>query len=137
MALASEILARTQEKMTGPFPELENRVVVERFLELDEELGLLRTLRSLNAADQQVSDNKNAILIFSSEEDLEVRTYRDAPSALRSLFRLEKENPHKDIVLVRADTNAEVRLAYKNYFSDARDFIRLIEEGCAQLSHAA
>jgi hypothetical protein len=43
---------------------------------------------------------------------------------------LERENPGKDIVLVRADTSEEVREAFKNYFSDARDFIDLIDDGC-------
>ena len=45
-------------------------------------------------------------------------------------FSLEKEVTHDDIVLVRANTSQEVREAYKNYFTDARDFIDLIENGC-------
>jgi hypothetical protein len=65
---------------------------------------------------------------------LDVRTYRDATEALRNLFELEKEFPGRDIVLVRADTSDEVRLAFKNYFSDARDFIDLVERGCQKLS---
>lgn len=44
--------------------------------------------------------------------------------------------PDRDIVLVRADTSEDVRLAFKNYFSDARDFLRLIDDGCARLSKA-
>lgn len=52
MALAAEILARAGEKLKGPFPALENREVVSRFLALDEELALLGTLRGLNAANQ-------------------------------------------------------------------------------------
>jgi putative GTP pyrophosphokinase len=44
--------------------------------------------------------------------------------------------PDRDIVLVRADTSEDVRLAFKNYFSDARDFIGLVEDGCARLSRA-
>jgi hypothetical protein len=49
---------------------------------------------------------------------------------------LERQHPEYDIVLVKADTSDEVRLAFKNYFSDARDFIKLVEEGCAKLSGA-
>lgn len=64
-----------------------------------------------------------------------MRSYRDATDALRELFRLEKERPTQDIVLVRADSSNEVRLAFKNYFTDARDFIRLLETGCAKLSN--
>ena len=46
---------------------------------------------------------------------------------------LEKQLPELDIVLVRADTSDEVRIAFRNYFSDARDFIQLLDDGCARL----
>lgn len=77
---------------------------------------------------------RNAILVFRQTGELEVLTYRDATEALRALFELERQMPGTDIVLVRADTSDEVRLAFKNYFSDARDFIKLVERGCQKLS---
>ena len=134
MALASEILARAFEKSIGPYPDLDDGEVIRRFVALDQELGLLRTLRGLNAADKAVTENRNAILIFTAAGDLEVQTFRDATDALQALFALEKTYPDRDIVLVRADTSDDVRLAFKNYFSDARDFIGLVEDGCAKLS---
>lgn len=134
MALASEILARGFEKSKGTFPDLDDREVVRHFVDLDREIGVLRTLRGLNAADKAVTEKRNAILIFSSAGDLDVQTYRDATDALRALFELEKKHPDRDIVLVRADTSDEIRLAFKNYFSDAQDFIRLVEDGSAKLS---
>lgn len=134
MALASEILARAHEGLTGPFPQKSDRELLEEFLAMDKELMLLATLRGLNQAKSEVSDKKNTILIFSGEGALEVRSFRDAPDALRALFILEKEMPHNDIVLVRADSSDEVRLAFRNYFSDAREFIRLIENACTKLS---
>jgi putative GTP pyrophosphokinase len=134
MALASEILARAFEKLKGIYSDLEDREVVRRFLALDNKIGLLRTLRGLNAADNAVTENRNAILIFLPSGDLEVKTYRDATDALRALFELEKQHPEYDIVLVRADTSDEVRLAFKNYFSDARDFLKYVDDGCAKLS---
>ena len=134
MALASEILARAFEEMKGPYPELDNEALVQRFLEADDELSLLTTLRGLNTADAEVSTNRNAILVFGESGELKVLTYKDATEALRSLFELEKSHSGSDIVLVRADTSDEVRLAFKNYFSDARDFIRLVEEGCQKLA---
>lgn len=134
MALASEILARVYEGSTGDFPLLSGREVVARFLSLDKETRLLDTLRGLNAAAPATSVNRNAILIFSESGELDIRTFRDATEALRTLFELEKESPGSDIVLVRADTSDEIKLAFKNYFSDARDFIRMIEEGCQELT---
>jgi ppGpp synthetase/RelA/SpoT-type nucleotidyltranferase len=134
MALASEILARAHEKLKGPFSEKSDREVLEEFLAIDKELSLLKTLRGLNQAKSEVSNKKNTILIFSDKGELEVKSFRYAPDALRALFILEEQMPHNDIVLVSADSSEEVRLAFRNYFSDADEFIRLIETACAKLS---
>lgn len=137
MVFASEILARAHEERRGPIPELSNRDLVQRFLRLEKELGLLAMLKGLNAADQAASDMRNFLLIMRGGQRLEVRPFRDAPEALRTLFAIEQSEPEADVVLVRADTTDDIREAFKNYFSDARDFIRLVEEGCARLSGKA
>lgn len=134
MALASEILARAFEEAVGPFPEMTDVELVEEFLRAEKEINLMEMLRGLNAADSMVTANRNAILIMQKSGELDVRSYRDATEALRELFELEKQFPESDVVLVRADTGEDVRLAFKNYFSDARDFIRLVEDGCTKLS---
>lgn len=134
LALASEIIARAFEGSNSCHASLSNEEVVKGFLALDAELGLMRMLRALNSANGEVSDRKNVILIFSETEELEARSYRDATDALRALFQLERDNPGKDIVLVRADSSEEVRIAFRNYFSDAKEFIRLIDEGCHKLA---
>lgn len=136
MACAAEILARAYEKSFGPYPGLTDREVVANFLALDKELNLMNTLRGLNAADKSVTENKNTILMFSPQGDLQIKAYRDATEAVRALFELEKSLPGHDIVLVRADTSDEVRFAFRNYFSDAKQFIKFVESGCAKLSGA-
>jgi len=133
MALASEILARAFEDAKGPFPDMSNSDLLQEFLQLDKSLNILGRLKGLNTADRAVTEKRNAILIFSPSGELEIREFRDATDALRALFQLEKDRSASDIVLVRADTSEEVRLAFKNYFSDARDFIQLVESGCEQL----
>ena len=134
MAYASEILARAHESHKGPFPDLADREVLESFLMLDQELGLMQTLRGLHVAKSEISDKKNSILIFDPSGQVEVRSFRDATDALRELFELEERMPGKDIVLVRADSSDEVRTAFRNYFTDAREFVRLLDTGCAKLS---
>lgn len=134
MALAGELLARAHEHRTGPFPIASDREVLDEFLLLDSGLHLMQTLRGLNSAKGDVTDKRNTILIFSKEGELDVRNFRDATDALRALFELEKKMPDRDIVLVRADTSEEVRLAFRNYFSDAREFVRLIDAACTKLS---
>ncbi|WP_444633551.1 RelA/SpoT domain-containing protein [Cupriavidus oxalaticus] len=134
MALASELLARAHEGMKGPFPEKSDREVLQEFLTVEKEIGLLQTLRGLNQAKSEISGKRNTILIFSTEGALEIKSFRDAPDALRALFELEKQMPDRDIVLVRADSDQEVRLAFRNYFSDAREFLRLLDSACTKLS---
>lgn len=98
----------------------------------------MQTLRGLNQVRGEISGKRNTILIFSEAGDLESKSYRDATDALRALFELEKQHPQSDIVLVRADSSEEVRLAFRNYFSDAREFVRLMDVACTKLSgHAA
>jgi ppGpp synthetase/RelA/SpoT-type nucleotidyltranferase len=134
LAYASEILSRAHESKRGPFPEYDHKLLVKEFLKLDEEIHLLRLLKGLNATNTKLSQNKNTILVFNREGVLEVRTFKDATEALKELFILEKSVPHEDIVLVKADTSEDIRLAFRNYFSDASEFIRLVEEGCEKLS---
>jgi hypothetical protein len=93
----------------------------------------MSTLRGLNSAKSSISDKRNTILIFSKDGNLEIKSYRGATEALKKLFILEKELPEQDIVLVRADTTENVRLAYRNYFKDAREFVRLIDSACSSL----
>lgn len=136
MPYASEIIARVYENSYSSHAHLTDEKVVERFLDYDKALGLLQLLRALNTTDRAVTEKRNIILILPPEgqsEELETLTFRDAPDALRELFRLEKENPGKDIVLVRADTSEDVRIAFRNYFSDAKEFIQLVEHGCDKL----
>jgi len=137
LRLASEIISRAFENMSSSLPELSNMEVVEQFLALDEELHFMIMLRSLNAADREISDDKNIILIFKEDpiddEELEILSYPDATIALRALFELEREFPGTDIVIVKGDKPEDVREAFKNYFSDARQFIDLIDDGCTRL----
>jgi ppGpp synthetase/RelA/SpoT-type nucleotidyltranferase len=133
LAIASEMIARAIENSYSCFPELSDHELIQSFFDLDKEINLMKLLRGLNTANSEVTNKKNVILIFSQDESLEVRTYRDSTEAIKSLFALERENPAKDIVLVRADTSNEVRIAFRNYFSDATEFVRLIDRSCEKL----
>ena len=123
MALASEICARAHEDLNGPFPELSDADVCDEFVRMDRELNLIRTLKGLNQAKANAEDRKNVILVFGTLGELEMFSFRDSNMALQRLFEIEKSSPGKDVVLVRAESNEDVRFAYKNYFSDATEFI--------------
>lgn len=135
MALASEIIARVHENSLGAFPDKSSADLVSEFKAIDSEVHLIRTLSGINVVESVATRNRNTILIFSPDGELEVRTFRDETEALKELFKLEKEQPTKDIVLVKADTNEDIRMAFKNYFSDAKDFVRLVTEGIEVLNN--
>ncbi len=134
MAYASEILARAHEGMKSAYPNLTDEEVVTEFLRLDRELDLMETLSALNASGDEDGKYGNLILISSASAPLEIRAFRRATEALRALFEIERDNPTADVVLVKADTSEEVRVAFKNYFTDPSEFIRLIEDGCHKLT---
>jgi putative GTP pyrophosphokinase len=131
MALASELLARYYERLTGPFPKLSDVEVADRFRLLDQDLGLLRMLGRLRTSSAEETGQRNMILIFGEEGQLKLESFRDAPDALRKLFEIERTLPGIDVVLVRADSSEDVRLAFKNYFSDTKDFVEMVRESLA------
>lgn len=137
LRLASEIISRAFEDMPSCLPNLHNRELVERFVELDSKLHFMKMLRKVNAAQDEISDMRNFILIVRAGEDgdeeLEILPFPNATVALRRLFSLERDEPGSDLVLVKGDRPEDVREAFKNYFSDARDFIKMIENGCSKL----
>jgi hypothetical protein len=128
------VAQRHKRKRTSCHPELSDKELVRKFLEIDSELGLMRMLRHLNLADSEISKKQNVILMFAGSSGLEMRSFNHATEAIKELFELEKMNPGKDIVLVRAGSTEDVRIAFKNYFSDARECIDLIDRGCQKLS---
>lgn len=134
MALASEILARAYEDINGPYPEKTNSDLINEFNQLDRELHLVEMLTGLNIAETESTKNKNSIIIFREIGEIEIRSFKEATDALKELFKIEKENPNLDVVLVKADTSEEIRMAFRNYFSDAKDFIRLLTEAKQKLS---
>jgi hypothetical protein len=58
-------------------------------------------------------------------------------AATATYFKLEKEHPKDDIVLVNADTFDSIRTAYRNYFSDVNEFVKYIDGGCQELKSSS
>jgi putative GTP pyrophosphokinase len=133
LALSSEIIARAYENSNSCFPEISDSEIVKKFVALNAELNFIQMLRNLNTASNDITGKKNVILMFSGSDKLEVRAFRDSTEAIRNLFELEKTMSGKDIVLVRADSSENVRIAFRNYFSDATEFIKFVETGCEKL----
>jgi putative GTP pyrophosphokinase len=124
--LASEIMARVHEKTCSCYKDVSRADLIARFEALDADINLVRMLHSLHTI-YTGADGGNLILQFSQHGNLLIHQVADQ-EATEAYFRLEKDNPGDDIVLVSADTFDEIRSAYRNYFSDPRDFLRYLHE---------
>jgi putative GTP pyrophosphokinase len=131
--LTSEIIARSHENLHATFDELSNADLIERFVKLDEEINVIRMLLGLHTIYEQREAGGNIILQFSQSGILTIHAVGDDKDATKEYFRLEKDNPQDDIVLVNADTFAEIRSAYRNYFSDPWEFLQIVDKGCIAL----
>jgi putative GTP pyrophosphokinase len=138
--LSSEIIARQSEGLTSCRPNLSNSRLISEFQEQEENLNLLRRLKGLKGASRKLKIRKNTILIFKSgnddgkEEMLETLPFKSINDAMERYAILEKEmGGYADIVLVRGEDERSIRDTFKNYFTDAQDFISILEAGIAQL----
>ena len=128
--ITSEIIARTCEGSTSCYPDLSPDELVDRFDAVEAEINLLRTLKGINRVNKEVLSGKNVILIFKQESQLDIFTYTRSKDAIDEYFKLEKTGSGEDIVYVSAYSGEDVRSAFRNYFSDTRDFVIYVEEGC-------
>jgi putative GTP pyrophosphokinase len=135
--LASELFARAHENQNSCLPELSDADLVAEFDRLEGEIGVLRALRELHAYKKidEVAKSKHMILqMAKGTSDLTVHEFDTEPEASKALLDLEKAYPNDDIVLVGADSVAEVTSAFRNYFTNVEEFLDLIEKAKAKLS---
>jgi hypothetical protein len=137
--LASEIIARTAEKQRSCCGDLSDKALKNEFSASDKRLGIMATLDNLRqAGGTRRRFKKNMLLIFKYEADeenrLETRVYENVNRAIEAYDELEKEyGDRADIVLVRGETEENIRDAFRNYFSDARAFVDLMNDGLKAL----
>lgn len=129
--LSSEILARTAEGMNSCRRDLSDKELVDSFMYIEDDIHLLRHLENINLVNHEFAVRRNVILIFNEVTgDLETESYADAAGALNRYFELEEsQSSDIDVVLVRADSSESIKYAFRNYFSDSQEFVRLMHEG--------
>jgi len=123
-ALCSEVIARTHEQRYGPLQQLTDVEVLDELNAIEAELGVIARLKRLAASAVEVPKSKNLVLVFA--EELEVKGFRSMKQALDYRNQVEFLNPAWDSVFVRAEKPAEVAGAFRNYFRDAEQFVRLL-----------
>lgn len=134
--LTSEIISRTQESMVSCCADLSNDELLEMFYDVDRETGIQHILQSITVSNIAEAFGGNVILRYAKEGELNLHAVPPGKSPTELYFELEEQYKEDDIVLVKADTFAEIRTAYRNYFSDTQEFLQYVSDGCDQLKDA-
>lgn len=133
--LASELIARAFEGHTSCYPDISDSDVVEKFQALEDETEITYFLTSLRVFDVIGQNVNSMILQITEDSGVIVHEFTNSEEAENRYFELEQGDliehgvPKEDILLVAGETFAQIRAAYLNYFSDAREFLHYIKEG--------
>lgn len=125
--VTSELIARAYEDRLSCLAHLTLNELLLKFHELDKKTGMLSKLKGLQFVVNKKSDAKNIILILHPDNKLTIWGFKDDDAALREYFSLERTSAKgTDIVLVRAGEYKLIKNAYRNYFGDAKDFVKYV-----------
>ncbi len=122
--LASEYLAREHEGEHGFLPTLPRHEIVDELFDIESRLHILTKLRQAHKK-IDLPKSRNILLHFTGEK-LIAKGFRSSGLALGHLAKMEAEWPEHDIVYVRADNPRELQSAFRNYFRNSIEFIRLM-----------
>lgn len=122
--LASEYLARKHENMSGFLPDMTIDEIVEEIRDIESRIHVLHKLKH-SSKRTQVPQSRNIVLHFTGDR-LEAVGFNSIQKALAHTAHLELIYPEHDVVYVRADDPTEIRSAFRNYFTNSVEFLRLM-----------
>lgn len=129
-AIASEIIARNHEGLERAFLDLTIKDLQNELQNLENELGILQRLSALKTFEDEDRLQQHNVLNItraaSGELSLEVLPFVQAAEAIAKATELEASGSSLNAVYVRADNPAQLRSAYRNYFNDPIDFVKII-----------
>ncbi|MCE8421239.1 hypothetical protein LZ190_21680 [Rhodovulum sulfidophilum] len=94
-------------------------------------MGILRRLELLKQfEDEEKLQKHNVLNIYRGEDGspkLEVIAFKSAAPAIEKASELEASDGSLNAVYVRSDNPKTLRSAYRNYFYDPIDFVKIIQ----------
>lgn len=130
--LSSEMLSRTFEGLPSCYPEYSHLTLLHSLFEADQTTHISTLFSELKKSEGGIDPRKASILIFRYsadffEEQLEVKSFDSMNSAIQEYNELERSlSDTADIVLVGSRSSDSIKSAYRNYFSDATEFLNLL-----------
>lgn len=129
-SIASEIIARNHEGIKRAFIECTVSDLQQELKNLENELGILQRLSALKTFGDDTRLQQHNVLNITRNESgdvsLEVLPFRKAADAIAKATELETSGSSLNAVYVRADNPSQLRSAYRNYFNDPVDFVKII-----------
>ncbi len=130
-AIASEIIARQHENLTKAFIEISTKNLQKELQSIEDNLGILRRLQLLKQFEDESSlQNHNVLNIYRLADgnlELEIIPFKSAAPAIEKADELEGSEESVNAVYVRSDNPKQLRSAYRNYFNDPIDFVKIIQ----------
>jgi len=132
--LSSEIFARAFDDRTSVYPDETDSSIISKFDALDKILHITQRLKLLNIARADIENfDGGVVLRFESDGSLYIHPVPRFQNSIEYYFRIEKENPSSDVVLVNSAEAGHIRSAYRNYFSDTTEFLDFLSSGRKKL----
>lgn len=131
-ALASEVIARQHEGMTRAYSDISDAELRSKLRAAEDKLGILRRLKLLKQfEDEEKLQQHNVLNIYRNidgELALQVLPCSSPTEAIEKASALEANSTSINAVYVRSDNPKQLRSAYRNYFYDPIDFVKIIEQ---------
>lgn len=131
-ALASEIIARSHEEIHQAFQEQTLNDLRAELQTLEDDLNILGRLEVLKQFESADKLKKHNVLNIYRDENglpaLEVIPFPSATKAIEKASQLESDTSSINAVYVRSDNPNQLRSAYRNYFNDPIDFVKIIRD---------
>lgn len=130
-AIASEIIARRHEGITKALLDMPTNELQKELQALENKLGILRRLELLKQFEDEENLQKHNVLnIYRTNDgslELEVIPFATATPAIEKASELEASEESVNAVYVHSDNPKALRSAYRNYFYDPIDFVKIIQ----------
>lgn len=123
--LASEYIARSREGLTGYLPNLTEKEICQELQELEHDLHAIANLRAARKSNAEIPRQRNIVLHFSTGA-LKVFGFSSPKIALKRRDEIEQQYPSDDVVYVSAESPGAISNSFRNYFTDAADFVDML-----------
>jgi len=126
--IASELLARRHEGMTGCLPELSDAELRSAFHQEESKHNLLDRLDRLREQGDINKIKEHTVLAFQTDGTLDIFGYTKAARAVEKERDLIDNPDCAHVVYVRASTPSAIKNSYRNYLTNPADFVKLMRE---------